>query len=218
MKINTASITRAALRLLNEVGVDGLTMRLVARELNVQAPALYWHVKNKQELLDAMAAVLFGEASEGLELPGRHASWEEWVGERARRLRATMLRYRDGARVLAGSNVDDPTMFRTVELALRTLGDAGFSQRDAARAVPVVVYYTIGFTIEEQARTGMAYGDGNPYEPERLGGKVDADRFPLTAQALTDLFDPDTDAGFEYGLQIILAGMRTTQEADRPGR
>src|SRR5581483_9324166 len=99
MKINAEVIANTALRLLDEVGLDGLTMRLVATELGVQAPTLYWHVKNKQHLLDVMANVMFAEAVDGLELPGRTESWQEWLVRRARRIRAVLLRHRDGARV-----------------------------------------------------------------------------------------------------------------------
>ncbi|GAA3108409.1 TetR/AcrR family transcriptional regulator C-terminal domain-containing protein [Pseudonocardia yunnanensis] len=211
MKINREQIARTALGLLNDVGLDGLTMRLVAKELGVQAPALYWHVRNKQELLDAMATILFIEATERLELPGRDVGWAQWLGDQARGLRRTMLHYRDGARTLAGTNVTDPVIFRTIELTLRTLQDAGFSLRDAAQAVPAVLHYTIGFTIEEQARGGEAYDTDNPYDPEQVAARCDAERFPLTTQALNDLFDPDTDAGFEHGLQIILTGIRVTR-------
>lgn len=212
-KITAEVIARTSLRLLNEVGLDGLTMRLVAKELDVQAAALYWHVKNKQELLDAMAAIMFVESASGLESPRRGVSWQDWSVDLARRLRAAMLRYRDGARVFAGTNVSDPLLSRTIELTLRTLQDAGFSLREAARGFPTLLHYTVGFTIEEQARTDARYGDDNPYSPERIAESIDADRFPLAAQVREELFDPDTDAGFEHGLRIILAGMQATRSA-----
>ncbi len=208
MKITPEAIARTSLRLLNDVGLDGLTMRLVAKELDVQAPALYWHVKNKQELLDAMAGLMLGETAEGLELPGRGVSWEEWLGDSVRRLRRVMLRYRDGARVLAGTHVTGPVVFRMTELALRTMRDAGFSLHEAARSFPILLHYTVGFTIEEQARLGTSYGEDNPYRSGRFAGSLDAERFPLTARALDQLFDADAEAGFEHGLQIILTGMR----------
>ncbi|MFD0890472.1 TetR/AcrR family transcriptional regulator C-terminal domain-containing protein [Streptosporangium algeriense] len=215
MKITTAEIARTSLRLLNEVGLDGLTMRLVARELGVQAPALYWHVKNKQELLDVMTGIVLAESAEGLELPGRETPWDEWLADRLRLLRRAMLRYRDGARMMAGTHVTDPAIFRMTELALRTLGEAGFTLDVAARAFPTLLHYTIGFTIEEQARTGLAYGEaGNPYQEGRLAPTLDPERFPLTARALGSLFDADGDAGFEYGLRIILDGMRALLKED----
>jgi len=127
VKLDARTIATAALPLLDDGGVDGLTMRKVAAALGVQAPALYWHVKNKRELLDAMARVLFVSAVDGLEAPRRGTDWQDWLAELAGRLRKTLLRYRDGGRVLAGTNVSDDSMWRVTELTLRTLEDAGFS-------------------------------------------------------------------------------------------
>jgi TetR/AcrR family transcriptional regulator, tetracycline repressor protein len=207
MKLNSGLIAQAALKLLNEVGLDGLTMRLVAKELGVQASALYWHVKNKQELLDAMATIMFVEGSEDVESPRRGVSWEDWVVDCASGLRQAMLRYRDGGKVLAGTNVSHPAVFRAGELTLRTLQDANFPLSYAARSYPVIFHYTVGFTIEEQARTGSDYEE-SPYTPEQLATLVDADRFPLMARSVGELFEPDSDAAFEHGLRIIIAGMR----------
>jgi TetR/AcrR family tetracycline transcriptional repressor len=206
MKLDVGVIARTALSLLDEVGLDGLTMRLVAGRLDVRPAALYWHVKNKQELLDVMASAIFVDAAEGLEAPRAGVGWQHWLGDLVRRLRAAMLLHPDGARLLAGSNLSEPTLFRATELALRTLQDAGFPVRQAARAVAALLHYTIGFTIEEQAHTAAAGAAGV------TNGHVDAGRFPLTAQAyaLDDLFDPDTDACFEYGLELILSGMQAT--------
>ncbi|MFI6831291.1 TetR/AcrR family transcriptional regulator C-terminal domain-containing protein [Kribbella sp. NPDC050241] len=210
MKLDAGAIATAALGLLDDTGVDGLTMRKVAAELGVQAPALYWHVKNKQELLDAMARVLFVSAVDGIEAPRRGTQWQDWLIELAGRLRAALLRYRDGARVLAGTNVSDDSMWRVTELTLRTLEDAGFPMRDAVRIFPILLHYTIGFVLEEQAQTGVAYPDGNPYNPEQLAQAVDADRYPLTARMVGDLFTADPDAEFDHGLRIILAGVHAT--------
>ncbi|MFG1626594.1 TetR/AcrR family transcriptional regulator C-terminal domain-containing protein [Kribbella sp. NPDC049227] len=210
MKLDAGAIATAALGLLDDTGVDGLTMRKVAAELGVQAPALYWHVKNKQELLDAMARVLFVSAVDGVEAPRRGTQWQDWLIELAGRLRAALLRYRDGARVLAGTNVSDDSMWRVTELTLRTLEDAGFPMRDAVRIFPILLHYTIGFVLEEQAQTGVAYPDGNPYNPEQITRAVDSDRYPLTARMVGDLFTADPDAEFDHGLRIILAGVQAT--------
>ncbi|MGC7095790.1 TetR/AcrR family transcriptional regulator C-terminal domain-containing protein [Amycolatopsis lurida] len=212
MKLNATVIAQASLDLLDRNGLEGLTMRAVAKELGVQAAALYWHLKNKQELLDAMAAVMLAEATRGLEGPRAGEHWLDWLAGTARRLRTAMLSYRDGARVVAGTNVAHPEVFRMTELTLRTLTDAGMPPAEAARGFPVLLHYTIGFTIEEQARTGLNY-DENPYQAENLDGLVDASRYPLTAGALGLFFDPDTDVGFEHGLGVILAGLASRVDA-----
>ncbi|MGW6277169.1 TetR/AcrR family transcriptional regulator C-terminal domain-containing protein [Kribbella sp. NPDC055071] len=207
MKLTREVIAKAALGLLNEVGLDGLTMRLLANELGVQAPALYWHLKNKQELLDAMAAVMSHEVNDGLEAPRKGIDWTEWLTGRARALRQMMLTYRDGARVFAGSYMDESDLPRSVELTLATLVDAGFTLEDAARGFPVVYHYTIGFTIEEQARTGADYKGENPYTSTPL---TTSTRYPLTTQAGPHLFESRTDQAFEAGLQVILTGLKAT--------
>ena len=69
-------VVRAALELLNEAGLDGLTTRRLAEVLGVQGPALYWHFKNKQELIDEMSRALISE-SFGPQKPGQ--AWDEWL-------------------------------------------------------------------------------------------------------------------------------------------
>ena len=206
MRLTSDLIARTALRLLNDVGLDGLTMRLLAKELDVQAPTLYWHVKNKQQLLDAMADLIAAEVADGLEAPARGTTWQEWIAELARKMRRTMLRYRDGARVSAGAYTTHPAIGRMVELTLRTLRDAGFPISAAARAFPTVLHYTVGFTIEEQARTGADYAGENPYAAEKPS--FDPEKYPLAASVAEELFAVDSDANFEHGLGIVLTGMR----------
>ncbi|MFD0364042.1 TetR/AcrR family transcriptional regulator C-terminal domain-containing protein [Nocardia sp. GCM10030253] len=216
MTLDAKAIADAALGLLDEVGLDGLTMRKVAAALNVQAPALYWHIKNKRELLDVMAQAVFVSAVAGIEAPRRGEAWQEWVIALAERLRRSMLRYRDGAKVLAGTYINDEAMWRTVELTLRTLEDAGFSKTEAGRVFPVMLHYTVGFVIEEQSRAGTEYADTNPYDPERLEQAVDAANYPRTAQLVADFSVADFDEEFDYGLRVILAGILATRTVSDP--
>lgn len=57
--LDRTRVADTALKLLNEVGLDGLTLRAIAKELDVKAPALYWHFKDKQALLDEMATEMY---------------------------------------------------------------------------------------------------------------------------------------------------------------
>ncbi|WAJ46229.1 TetR/AcrR family transcriptional regulator C-terminal domain-containing protein [Mycobacterium sp. Aquia_216] len=211
-RVTQDAIADAGLALLNEVGLQGLTMRKIADRLGVAPPALYWHIENKQELLDAMATVMFRRAMVGLEAPRKGESFDDWAADWARRLRTSLLRYRDGGRVFAGTAIADDLMYRTVELFLRALQDAGFAPREAARGAHLLLHYTTGFVIEEQASKGLDYDGGNPYAADATDGlrnKVDAQRYPLMAQVLDDLFVYDPTASFEHGLSVILAGLRS---------
>jgi TetR/AcrR family transcriptional regulator, tetracycline repressor protein len=96
-----------------------------------------------------------------------------------------------------------PTAPRATELALTELTAAGFSMEEAAQTVVTTLFYTTGYVIEEQARTGVDYPE-NPYATD----PIDTSRYPLTAEALPVPFNPDADAGFEAGLAIVLDGVR----------
>src|SRR4051794_39100899 len=102
MGLRRQDIARAGLRLLNEVGLNGLTLRLIAEELGVKAPALYWHMKNKQELLDEMATQMYRDAVPDLPKLADPRKWDSALAEHARATRAMMLKYRDGAKVFSG--------------------------------------------------------------------------------------------------------------------
>lgn len=211
-KLNRDVIARAGLEQLEQHGLDGLTMRTLAAALSVQAPTLYWHVKNKRELLDAMADVMAMETYQRLHRRCADETARDWMAEVARIMRSGMLRYRDGARVFVGSLT--PAARLSSELVLSELRDAGFSVEAGAQAMITVLHYVTGSVIEEQARTGIDYAD-NPYLNVDL---LDAKQFPLSAQARTVLFDPDADASFEAGLAMVLAGITTTLGEQSPAQ
>ncbi|MFF5945755.1 TetR family transcriptional regulator, partial [Streptomyces althioticus] len=74
--LDRARVADTALRLLNEVGLDGLTLRAIAKELDVKAPALYWHFRDKQALLDEMATQMFRRMAADAELDPAD-TWQE---------------------------------------------------------------------------------------------------------------------------------------------
>lgn len=211
MILNRETIARAGLVLLDRHGAEKLTMRSVATALGVQAPALYWHVKNRRDLVDAMADAMFGDAVDNFDLST--PQWDRFLAEGARVLRREMLRYHQGARILAGtatSRAADLT-----EPMLNVMTTAGFSLADAARLAPTIFHYTIGFTIEQQARDGFEYPESNPYSEENMRSHVDMATHPTVAQAFSELYAPDFDADFEDGLAVIIDGLRARLRGKR---
>ncbi|NLU72303.1 hypothetical protein HCC61_06340 [Streptomyces sp. HNM0575] len=132
-----------------------------------------------------------------------------------RGLRRSLLRYRDGAKVFAGTRLTDTGHAAQQEAHLRRLVAAGFSPGGAARAAFIVFVFTEGFVIEQQAV--------QPVPGERAPGYDTAARadsfgseFPLAAQAGADLFE-DYDSRFEEGLAAVVAGIGATL-GPRPSR
>ncbi|MCX4749473.1 TetR/AcrR family transcriptional regulator C-terminal domain-containing protein [Kitasatospora sp. NBC_01287] len=206
-KLDPALVVDTALRLLNETGLDGLTLRRIATELDVKAPALYWHFSSKQALLDAMATQLFRFAA-AEPAPGPHAPWQEWVGHSCRTLRRTLLRYRDGAKVFSGTRFQGTDHAEVLERYLAVLLAAGFALDDAVLAFATGYAFTIGFVIEEQAVHPLP-GEQDPYfDPDTRAARIGPEH-PAAAAAGPALFT-GFEERFERGLAILLAGIAVT--------
>jgi TetR/AcrR family transcriptional regulator, tetracycline repressor protein len=206
MRLDRERVIRSALGLLNKVGLERLTLRRIARELSVQAPALYWHFKNKQELLDEMATMMFKDLLTGERPFSSDGPWAESMARSMRALRRMLLGYRDGAKVFGGTYLTDDTLLESMELPLRKLTDAGFSIRDAVCSWTTVYSYTIGFVIEEQTVYLRPGERDKRYDPSRRARRIDAKKFPLALAAGKQAFG-NFDQNFENGLQMILSGI-----------
>ncbi|MFJ6849507.1 TetR/AcrR family transcriptional regulator C-terminal domain-containing protein [Streptomyces sp. NPDC091271] len=203
-KIDRARVADAALELLNEVGLEGLTLRAIARELDVKAPALYWHFKDKQALLDEMATVMYRRML-AQELPGpTPRSWQQQMVAYQSALRGALLRYRDGAKVYSGSRFTGTDHADGLEDHLRTMVEAGFELRQAVRAGVTVNAYTMGFVTEEQGVRPMPDERREGYDIEERAGRLE--RYPLAAAAGAEIF-ANYDERFEDGLWIVVAGI-----------
>ncbi len=199
MALQRDEVVRTALRLLDEVGIDGLTTRRLARELGVQSPALYWHFKSKRELLDLMAEAMLAEALP----PDREPDPPEWIAADARAKRRGLLAHRDGARVHAGT-LPTADELPAVEAQLSALCRAGLHPSTALRLLLTVDRYLMGWVTEEQAwRQDAEQRDGAPFPDEALRD------LPLLREAADVLRMTDHDADFEYGLRVLIEGFRT---------
>ncbi|WP_326721050.1 MULTISPECIES: TetR/AcrR family transcriptional regulator C-terminal domain-containing protein [unclassified Streptomyces] len=202
-KLDKKLVVDTALRLLNEVGLDGLTLRAIAKELNVQAPALYWHFKNKQALLDEMATEMYRRMVTDARLPPG-ISWQERLLLGQRGLRRSLLGYRDGAKVFSGSRFTGTEHAVEMELNLRALLDAGFTLPQAARASATVYLFTIGFITEEQGVQPLPGERREGYDIEERAARMAA--YPLAAAVGAEVFQ-GYDEGFEEGLRLVIAGI-----------
>ncbi|MEU6145503.1 TetR/AcrR family transcriptional regulator C-terminal domain-containing protein [Streptomyces sp. NPDC047081] len=196
-------VADTALKLLNEVGLDGLSLRVIARELDVKAPALYWHFKDKQALLDEMATEMYRRMVAGAALDPDD-TWQERMLKANRGLRAALLGYRDGAKVYSGSRFTGTEHAREMEENLRLFTAAGFSLAEAARAAATAYSYTIGFVTEEQGVRPMPDEQREGYDVEERA-RLLAD-FPLSAAVGREIFQ-GYDERFEEGLALIVAGI-----------
>ncbi|RPE78626.1 MULTISPECIES: TetR/AcrR family transcriptional regulator C-terminal domain-containing protein [unclassified Frondihabitans] len=194
-KIDRAAVVWEALELLDEVGLDGVSTRAVARRLGVEQPSLYWHFKNKQELLAAMAAAALQRHDE-LPLPQVGDDWKSWFLENYRSFRGALLAHRDGARLHAGSVPDGASRERLLQ-KFAFLIEAGVAEQDAITGMLAASRFTVGSALEQQA------------DP-------DADR--ASPEVVEQPVAPTHEQAFEAGLLMLLTGLEgstTTATARR---
>lgn len=206
--LDREAVVAAALGLLSREGFEGLTLRRLAKELRVQAPALYWHFKNKQELLDEMATQVYREGFRSLGLPSAELPWQEWCRQLAVAERQLLLRYPEGARIFSGTYLTDPAMYAPMEASLHKLAADGFSLPAAVCALSTIHCYVVGFTIEEQAVWPKPGSQDERYLPDKRAARLDPGQFPLTLKAGEEMF-LSPGRRFETGLEAILRGLES---------
>jgi TetR/AcrR family tetracycline transcriptional repressor len=185
-------LIEAGLKLLDEVGLDGLTVRRLAAELGVKSPALYWHIRTKQELLDGMANAIILRA--GMGPPRDDETWQSWLARRARAYRGSLLASRDGARVVSAA-VRGGDAVRHFEQELAAMVGRGFTPIQALRTITALSHYINGHVLQEQAVSAVADHTERP----------DLSELPTLAAALAS-GSPMGDEVFEYGLSTFING------------
>jgi TetR/AcrR family tetracycline transcriptional repressor len=203
-------VVKRAVDLMAEAGLEALTLRRLATDLGVSAPTLYWHVRNKRELLDLMAEALVARAGHRTTSPAPGQPWEEWLAERARLQFQALVSHRDAALVVAGNRPTQATL-PDIEEVLGSLVAVGFPAAEALRVVLSIGNYVIGCAVERQAE------EARSADPERDARLLEqAAELPNLRAAMVGLNEPGPaagDASFEYGLALLISGVRANHAA-----
>ncbi len=190
-------------------------MRSLASRLGVKAASLYWHIRSKQELLSLMA----NEICAPMQEHDRDLPWQNRLEVLGREFRQVLLAHRDGARVLAASGAPSaPNVLRLSEIALSTLLDAGFDERDAAYAGSLVNDYVVMF-VEEETRYASATA-GNPAADSPSSssdwlGALALDGYPSLAKLAPHLTRFDAGERFLFGMEILRKGLEARLAASK---
>lgn len=204
--ITRERIVAAALGVLGESGADAVTVRAVAQRLGVQAPALYWHVRSKQELLDEMGTEIQRRVQRAFQ-DEAFDHWPDGLIAYARTLRREYLRHRDGARTFSGTRLTDAGVLRAQEPWLAQSTADGMTVADITTAAELVTAFVVGFVIEEQERAQSASTDPSRYALAERDAAL-GDAAPLVRATAHDR--PDDDARFEQQLGIVMTGLTAT--------
>lgn len=208
-------VLHGAVKLADREGFDALTMRNLAAELGVEAMSLYYHVANKEELLDGLVdniATEINESVRGLEAPAGADGWKDAVRERILTAREVMLRHRWAPGVFESRTNMSPQVVFYYDGLLGLLRAGGFSYDIAHHAMHALGSRALGFTQELFDPTDQPEGDEAANEMlEQM-----ASQLPYLVEMMTEIVhdDPDSTLGwcddqteFEFGLDLILDGL-----------
>jgi TetR/AcrR family tetracycline transcriptional repressor len=219
-----AEIVRAGLDLLEEGGLDALSLRRVAQSLGMHAPGLYWYIEDKQELIDLLAKAILDEALVRERGPADGEGWEPWLTEVVVRVRRALLAHRDGARVVAGAY-----LFRTnsitdlLEITIDAMERDGYSRDMALHCGITVMRYTTGIALDDQASPTKRRAEimRRLKEGIPVGPHIDAERWPKVSEVMgrwvKQVFVAGADPAslgelhFRHGLALVMAGIRSAK-------
>lgn len=196
--LNRRRILEAAVRYVDREGLEALSMRKLGTELGVEAMSLYNHVTNKDALLDGMVEVVLGE----LAVPPPGEDWEERVREAYRAFRRMAHEHPNIFPLLVTRPPDTMYGAWLVEEFLETLRDAGFDAETGLHAYRVISSYAAGYAMAEIRDFAL--------QPDASSNGMDlpAEEFPRLAELSPKLKGIDLDAEFEFGLDLILSGLK----------
>jgi TetR/AcrR family tetracycline transcriptional repressor len=196
----------AALALLDESGLDGLTMRRLGERLGVKSASLYWHVRNKDELLNLVADAICSE----VRTPPPTGSWRESLLANAREYRRVLHSHTDAAELLAITLPIGPHRLRLAEMGLAKLLEAGLDPEVTAMAGLLLTDYVTNFVLEENRSQAIA----DAFQADDGGNAVrdwfaalPADQYPSLVALAPHLTESDPETRFEFGLNTLLDGL-----------
>ncbi len=200
--IDRSNLLREAVALLDEAGLEGLTMRRLAERLGVQAPSLYNHVRDKDELVALIADALSAEIA----VPAAGMPWRHTIEQIAHGFRRVLLAHRDAALVFAMSPPAGPNRMRLIEHVLATVTEAGFAKEDACKAAYAMHTFVMGFALEEGLGSARDR-DGLPAVADRsYMSSLPAERFPTMCALNSEWCAFDSQKAFDFALGMLLDG------------
>ncbi|GLX17857.1 TetR/AcrR family transcriptional regulator C-terminal domain-containing protein [Streptomyces lavendulae] len=216
-RLNRERVLRAAVALADESGIDSLSMRRLAQELDVVPMALYKHVANKEQLLDGMLDSVVGE----IDPPEPGPDWRHVVRRRILSARQVLLRHRWAYRVIESRTVPTPAVLGYLDSMIGVFRDGGFSADLTHHVMHAMGSRLLGFSQELFDDSTAAAGSAGP--PDPAAASALAERYPRIAElAAAAAHDGGSVVGggcddqfeFEFALDLLLDGFERLRERD----
>ncbi|MBC1291232.1 TetR family transcriptional regulator [Listeria booriae] len=208
-------IILASLEVLEKHGIQNLSMRKVADAMNVQAPALYWHFKNKQDLLQGLSSYISAQIA----LPDAELSWQDKARWLAMQSHQAMRAVPDGAEIMMKTIPIDKSRLNIIDCLFCAFFDAGFDEEQTLALCNLIDNYVTGIAIDEtsQDRTLAEVG------PDKIHGLFTSmfEREDMQHLRVIPAMKRHAEAherfdlNFSFGLNVIIAGAEKILETTK---
>lgn len=205
---------RAAVKIADSDGIEALTMRRLAEELGAEAMSLYYHVANKEDVLNGIADVVVAEINDivdQIDVPSTGRRWKAAVRRRILAAREVLLRHPWAPSVFETRTSTSPAVLLYYDGLLKLMRDGGFSYDRIHHALHALGSRALGFAQEMFDPSGGTGGDETTAALQTM-----ADKIPHLVGMFMEVAhdDPDSTLGwcddqteFEFGLDLILDGL-----------
>ena len=212
-RLSKERVLRTAVALADREGLESLSMRKLADELGSGAMSLYHYVPNKEQLLDGIVDIVFGE----IEPPSTDVDWKTAMRKRAISTREALRRHPWAIGLMEGRTNHGPANLRLHDAVLGCLRAAGFSLEMTVHAYSVQDAYIYGFALQEQDMSPES-ADDFAAEAQRQMREYEAvlARYPHLVEVVGGHVAEagyDYESEFLFGLDLILDGLDRLRES-----
>jgi len=204
-RLDQAHIVEAALELLDHQGLSGVTTRKIAKRLGIKSPSLYWHIRDREHLLDLLSDRIVADAR----WPPESMCWRQKIEQLMKEYLRCLLAHRDAARVAAGRSPTGPNRLRGAEMLLSALLAAGLGERESIDAALVLTTYVVGFALEHQAAS-----DSSASQAQLDDSFTTA--YPTLARLASKVGPASASSRFAKGLNLVLDGIDARLNTSAP--
>lgn len=211
--LSRAHILDAAVAYADAHGIAALSMRKLAKELGVEAMSLYYHLPNKDAILQGMIDRVF----DAIELP-EGSDWQEGMRRRARSTRAVLLAHPWALGLMDACTQPGEATLRHHDAVLGCLFDAGFSTSMTAHAFALLDSFIFGFVLQEISLPFESTQEVHESAERLMDDDADASLPNLERFVREHVMRPDFDFGqeFEFGLTLLLDSLEQRRVPSNP--
>lgn len=215
VRLNRETIVALALHIADTEGIDAVSFRRLAQNFAVTPMAIYRHVHNKDDLLDAMTEYMLLSFDTSA---SKESDWREQVRGLLYALREVLIVHPSGRYLLSRRSLPSTNRLNIFETSLGVLRSAGFEPQEAFLIFEYLLTQVVSLVV-----TGDGYVKGAEDERQEWGAKLLAfygglpkQEYPRLVEAAPNIAAcVDKDLHFKFGTDLLMAGVEAMADSKR---